>query len=193
MKSRHRFCRLILPATVCLSVLGCSGSVSTTQFLDSSYNFAFIERAAVIPLENLSTDRQAGSRATRLLITELLATEALDVIEPGEVLRALGQIEQASSNPSTEQALQLGQALGVQALIAGSVTQSESIRSGSVSFPVVTIDLHMIEVETGATVWAATHTEKGGSAATALIGTGQDAISETTRKCIRKLISTLLE
>ena len=69
----------------------------------------------------------------------------------------------APVSPSTEQIVSLGQALGVQALIMGTVTQSENLRSGSVPIPVVTLDLRMVETETGATVWAATQSEKGGS------------------------------
>ena len=51
----------------------------------------------------------------------------------------------------------------------------------------------MVETETGATVWAATHTEKGGSASAKVLGTGGQPISKTTRVCIQKLLKTLVE
>ena len=176
---------------------GCGSSMKSTQFSNPGFDFAFVERVAVLPFENLSTDRQAGLRATRLTITELLASGALDVVEPGEVQAALIQaaVFQAGRTPipSTEQIISLGQALDVQAIIMGTVTQSETIRSGNVPIPVVTLDMRMVEAETGATVWAATHSERGGSVSAKVLGTGGQPIAETTRECVRQGLATLIE
>jgi hypothetical protein len=57
----------------------------------------------------------------------------------------------------------------------------------------VTLDLHMVETETGATVWAATHSEKGAGLSAKLLGTGAEPISETTRRCVRVLLRTLVQ
>ncbi len=78
-----------------------------------------------------------------------------------------------------------------QPVMYGSVTQSEALRSGTVSLPVVTLDVHMVETETGAAVWAATHTEKGAGMSAKLLGTGAEPISETTRRCVREIVRTL--
>jgi len=185
--------RIQIVALLCLLVVGCAG-MRPTKFSDPGFDFGFVERVAVLPLENLSTDQQAGERATRLLITELLSSGAVEVVEPGEVRTAadrLGGINR--SEPSAEHVIALGESLGVQALIRGSVTQSDRMRSGSVTTPVVTIDLHMVETETATTVWAATHTEKGGSAGARVLGTGGEPISKTTRECVRRLLKTLVD
>ena len=171
----------------------CATKVGTTQFLHSRFDFGFVERVAVLPLENLTGDTQAGTRVTRLLITELLASGAVDVVEPGEVQAAIYAERVSSSTPTGEQIVSLGAVLNVQAIIRGTVTQSELIRSGTVSVPVVTLDLHMLETETGAPVWAATHTERGSSASTKWLGTGAEPISETTRRCVRRTLRTLFE
>ena len=150
----------------------------------------------MLPFEDLSTDRQSGLRASRLMITELLASGAVDVVEPGEVraelITLLGTQPGRVVTPSTEQIVDLGKSLGVQALILGTVTQSETFRSGAVAIPVVTLDVRMVEAETGATVWAATHTEKGGSVGARVWGTGGEPISETTRRCVRRLLRALV-
>ncbi|MGD2116173.1 MAG: penicillin-binding protein activator LpoB [Acidobacteriota bacterium] len=183
--------------TCCLAVLltlaACSsGGPRSTEFTNPRFNFGFVERVAVIPFENLSNDRQAGARATRLMITELLATGAVDVVEPGEVQAALNQFGQRVTVPSTEQVITLGERLGVQALILGSVTESSVQRSGTVGIPVVSLDVHMVEAETGATVWAASHTEKGGNLGARLLGTTGEPISETTRETVRAILDTLI-
>ncbi len=171
---------------------GCAGSMRPTEFTNTDYNFAYLERVAILPLLNMSEDRQAGSRATRLLITELLASGAVDVVEPGETLAALNRITSGDRTPTTEQVIALGKALNVQAVIQGSVAQSGSSRAGTVMIPVVTLDVHMLETESGQVIWAATHTEKGGSAGAAILGTGSEPISQTTRRCARRVIKTLV-
>jgi TolB-like protein len=185
---------LLLPF---LALAGCGGTMKTTRFANPTFDFSFVERVAVVPFDNQTNDRQAGLRATRLTITELLASGAVDVVEPGEVQAALIKITGAQINrgvsPSTEQVVSLGQALGVQALVLGTVNQSENLRSGSVPIPVVTLDLRMVEVETGATVWAATHSEKGGSLSAKVLGTGGEPLAETTRRCVQGALATLVE
>jgi TolB-like protein len=184
---------ILFLALVAVVAAGCTRSMRPTKFINSDYNFAFLEKVAVLPLLNMSEDSQAGSRATRILITELLATEAVDVVEPGETQAALNRIASGTSTPTTEQVIALGEALNVQAVIQGSVAQSGSNRAGTVMIPVVTLDIHMLETESGRVVWATTHTEKGGGTAAAILGTGSEPISQTTRRCARRIIKTLVK
>lgn len=180
-----------------LSLAGCAGKLKPTEFTNPKFDFSYVERVAVLPFENLSGDRQAGARATRLTITELLSSGAVEVVEPGQVQAALAELPGARvgrvAPPSTQEIISLGRTLGVQAVIVGTVTQSESFRSGAVAIPVVTLDVHMVETETGATVWAATHTVKGGSVGARVLGTGGQPISETTRRCVKQLLDTLVQ
>ena len=181
----------ILALALVLFGTGC-GAMRTTQFTNTDFNFGFVERVAIVPLENLSQDNQAGVRATRLLATQLLSTGAVDVVEPGEVTAALNRLSGASLTPSTEQLVALGKALNVQAIILGTVAQSNSALSGRVSVPVVTIDLHMVEVETGAPVWAATQSQRGSSAGARFLGTSGEPLAETTRRCTKELVARLV-
>ena len=186
--------RLAVLAVILLAIIaaGCSRGMRPTKFTNADYNFSFLEKVAVLPLLNLSEDRQAGSRATRILITELLSTGAVDVVEPGETLAALNKITSGDPTPTTEQVIALGKALNVQAVLQGSVAQSGASRAGTVMIPVVTLDVHMLETESGQVIWAVTHTEKGGAAGAAILGTGSEPISQTTRRCARRLIKTLV-
>ncbi len=193
----HRTAPVALVLAVTLGAAGCGGTMKATKFTNPKFNFAFVQRVAVLPFDNLSNDRQAGERATRLSITELLATGAADVVEPGEVQAALTQILGANVirgvSPSTEQVIALGKALKVQAVLLGAVSQSENLHSGAVPIPVVTIDMHLVETETGATVWATTQSAKGGSFSARVLGTGGEAIAETTRKCVQDALATLVK
>ena len=188
-QARHTVTISILLAG--LTALGCSGNLATTEFTNPRFDFGFIERLAVLPLEELAGDRQAGVRATRILITEILAAGAVDVVESGEVQAVVDRVVRGGSAPSQKEVIELGRELGIQAVMVGSVTQSEVLRSGAVSVPVVTIDLHLLETETGTAVWAATHTERGSGAAAKWLGTGAEPISATTRKCVQKALRSL--
>ena len=174
-----------------LLITGCG--MKTTQYTNPDFNFGFVERIAIIPLENLSQDREAGVRSTRLLATELLATGAVDVVEPGEVSAALNRLPGGTAQPATEQIISLGKALNVQALLLGTVAQSETTVSGRVSVPVVTIDLRLVEVETGTPVWAATQSERGSTSSARLLGTAGEPLSETTRRCAKALVERLVD
>jgi polysaccharide biosynthesis protein PelC len=145
-----------------------------------------------VPLENLTADRQAGSRVTRMIVTELLASGAVDVVEPGEVDAVLAKMPNARGLLSTEQVVALGEALGVQGVLQGTVAFSELSRTGSLAIPVVALDLHLLETETGAAVWASHHIERGGSLGAKLLGTGSEPIAATTRRCVRRSLASLL-
>ena len=193
MRPDHRWIPTLILLAASLLPAGCSGNPKPTRFTNPDFDFGFVERVAVLPFENLSSDRQAGARATRLMITELLASGALDVVEPGEVEAALGKFGTRVTQPSKEQIVTLGETLGVQALILGSVTQSDVVRSGGSTIPVVGLDVHMVETETGAAVWAASTVTKGESFGARVLGTAGEPMSVTTRRAVRKAIATLVQ
>ncbi len=191
MHKGQRFLAVILAASA-VALGACASGTVPTKFINPKFNFSYVERVAVLPFANFSQDIQAGPRATRMMITQLLATGAVDVVEPGEVQAALDKFGARVTTPSSEQIVTLGKELKVQAVVQGSVTQSEVIRSGLVGIPVVSLDVHMIETDTGAAVWAASVTEKGSGWAAKILGVAGEPISETTRRAVRAIVSTLL-
>ena len=166
-----------------------------TKFTNPDIDFSFVERLAVLPFENYSNDSAAAARVTRLMVTELLATGAVDVVEPGEVNAALARYGGGARavRPSTEQIVELGKTLGVQAVIAGAVAQSEVLRSGSAGIPTITLDAQMIEAESGGIIWSATHTEKGSAMSARFLGNEGEPLSVTTRRCVKQLVATLVK
>jgi len=178
---------------VSLSILGCGG-MGATKFVHPGFDFGFIERVAVIPFENLAAEQGAGARATRYFTTALLSAEAFEVVEPGEVSEALGQIGLVMTAQLTEeQAVELGRALGAQGLFLGSLAESARIRSGSNNVNVITVVTSMVETETGTTVWSSTNTEDSSSIWSSLFGTGQQSSSEVMRKALDGCLDTLLD
>ncbi|GAB4315451.1 MAG: hypothetical protein Kow0074_03040 [Candidatus Zixiibacteriota bacterium] len=176
-----------------LVLAGCGGS-NMTSFIHEEYNFGFIERVAIVPFENLSDDQGAGARATNIFLSELLASRTFDVVEPGEVSRALAKHNLTrTASLTTAQATALGSELKVQAVFLGTVNESADYRSGGTSTAKVNITARMVECERGETIWSATATAGGRGVWSTLFGGGDQAKSEVTRDCIRTLLGSLFE
>lgn len=183
---------IILVATAAIQLAGCGGTAPTT-FIHPEYNFGYVERVAVVPMENLTNDQGAGARATRFFVNELLATEAFAVVEPGEVTRALATVSEVRTAELTrDQVMRLGKELKVQGLFLGSLTEAASARSGGGTVNHVTLSARLVETDTGETVWAATHTADSRSFWSTLFGTADRSLSEVMRECVHECLRTLV-
>lgn len=180
---------LIVTATL----VACAG-MKPTVFVNKQYNFSFLEKVAVVPFENLSNDQGVGPRITHIFVTELLAAESFDLAEPGEVSRVTQKyIGSSGSSLTRDQITEIGKALGVQGIILGSVNKNTVFAGGGSANSEVTIDVRMVETETGQTVWSATHTEGGKGFWASLFGTGGKSEAEAERKCVKRVIRTLVK
>jgi len=165
-----------------------------TTFVHPNYNFGFVERVAVVPFENLSEDRGAGARMSRYFVSELLAAEVFDVVEPGEVTSAMSVVGQVRVAELTKQQIvTVGRELGAQALFLGSVTESSSLRSGSHTKNVVTMDVRLVETETGSVIWSTTLTKEGRGFWASLFGTSGSTMSEVSRATAKSAIRNLVD
>lgn len=190
----RKFIQLGRLMVLCLlvAVAGCGGSGST--FINYDFNFGYLEKVAVIPLENLSGDQGSGARVTRYFTAALLASESFDVIEPGEVTYALSKTGTLrTAELTTAQIKSLGQEIGAQGLFLGTVSESATVRSGGNSVNVVTVVLRLVETDTGATVWSTTQTSDSSTFWSSLFGTGQKPLSAVTQSCIEQALNTLLD
>jgi len=172
--------------------LSCAGSQGSL-FLNTDFNFKSIQTVAVIPFENLSDDQGAAMRVTRIFVAELLSKRAFDVIEPGEVSKALEKYSVVrTADLQKGQIQEIAKTLGVQALFLGSVNESTSGRNGSPSSSEVTLGARLVEIDKGATIWSATYTEGGRSFFQVIFGLEPDTKSSVTMECVKGLIKTLI-
>ncbi len=173
-------------------VQGCGGGA--TVFLHDEYNFQFLEKVAIVPFDNLSIDKGAGARATRIFMSELLAGEVFDVVEPGEVTLALSKFATLrTAELTTEQTMELGRQLKVQGVFFGSIMESSKTRSGSATVNRVSMVVRLVETETGETIWSSTVSSAGRGFWASLFGSGGKSSTEVMRNCVRKALGTLIE
>jgi TolB-like protein len=173
--------------------MGCA-STRPIVFFHPEFDFSAVERIAVVPFENLSNDQGMGKYTTRLFITELLAKEVFDIVEPGEVtgfLVSMGQLRVAEL--TNQQIQEMGTRLNVQGVIFGTVGESSQFRSGNMTSHVISLDIRMVSVETGGTIWASTINTSGPGFFARLFGLGEQTRGNAARKAVRKLVKTLVQ
>ena len=132
---------------------GCGKSIHRT-YVRENVDMGFVDRIAVLPLENNSNEKFISERVRNAIATQLLSRKLFDVVDKGLVDNALQEEALEAGKPVDLNTLKrLGQRLNVQAFIVGSVDDAETSRKGSYSYPVMSLTLRMIETNAGAVLW----------------------------------------
>ena len=172
----------------------CSTSSGTTTYHDPQMNFAAIKTVAVLPFDNLSSEKMAGERVRDTFTNSLLATGALYVLPAGEVARGIIRASVVNpTEPTTEEVKKLAGIIKVDALITGVVNEYGTLRSGNTSANVVSISLQMVEVQTGRVVWSAASTKGGISTWDRLFGGGGRPMNDVTAAAVDDIINKLFQ
>ena len=181
-------------AVLALLLLQSCRSARTTKYVHPNMDLGAIKRVAVLPFESLVQDRTAGEKVQKIFLTELLALETFDVAEPGLVTKTLkaDRIETMDALGPAE-LKRLGEALKVQGIFLGSVVDFAETRTGATPAPEVTINLRLVETQSGVTVWSASRTRSGTTASARLFGIGGQSLTEAARQLVREELATLVK
>ncbi len=181
--------RLELILLVALAAAGCGGP---TRYVRTDADLGAITTVAVIPFENVTNDKLSAERVQRIFLTELLNRNAFQVVEPGQVLRALrrDQLDPAALTP--EDMKRLGQALKAQALFLGTVLEYDEGRTGAgPATPRVRLAFRLVDTETGTTLWSVSRVRGGATIAARLFGVGGEPASGLAQEIIRGELAAL--
>jgi len=184
--------RVIRPAIawfvlgIALSCWGCA--TGTQAFTNPEADLSAITRVAVIPFENYTSAQFAGEKVTTIYIAELLSSIAVDVVEPGEVARVLQKSNVIGSTLSQSDIKSVGASLQADTLIFGSVQEYGRERFRNESYPVVSVNVRWVDVNTGTIIFMGTASDQG-SPKVPVIDVGEEQLfSVLTRNVCRKLI-----
>ncbi|MBI5560784.1 MAG: hypothetical protein HY883_05870 [Deltaproteobacteria bacterium] len=149
---------------------------------------------AVLPFNNLTADRFAGEKVRSAVMVDLLSRGVFDVVEQGEVskvlslvLRAAGVEEGMVVDLDRETLKLLGERLGVQAIVLGSVDEYEGRREEGI----VAISVRMLDTSSGIILWQAKASLVSSNAWRKTLGIEGDDSSILTRKVVKKAFDTL--
>jgi hypothetical protein len=169
-----------------------AGCAHPVRFVNPAGDLGVVRTVAVLTFENLAADKIAAERVQKIFTTELLALGAFEVVEPGEVARTLKREQVDPAKIVPEEVKKLGKALKSQALFLGSVLEYEEGRSTSTPSPQVTIQLRLLDTETGTTLWSVSRTSSGPTATARLFGLGGKTAIEVTQEMIREELGRLV-
>ncbi len=174
-----------------LLLQGCAAADLPPSYLHPNFDISFYKRLAILPFRNLSRVQFASGRVRELVLSEFLLAD-FKVLEPGLADRAMARMGlDPTSGLTPDEVKKLGGELKVQGLILGTVEIYEEHRLGGVNVPEVSLELRMIDVESGITVWSVAATEGGMKLATQMLGLRPPTLSEATRTVVRRAVDTL--
>ena len=175
-------------------LLGCSGRKEASIYVHENADLYAFEKVAILPIDNLTSDRFAGEKVREILALELASLGAFDVLDLGEVnrtLRVLNMNDVSVLGP--EQVGQVGETLEVDGLLMGAVIEYREQRSGNLTSPDVALALRLLDVETGIVVWSVGDAERGMGVWTRLFGVGGESQTEAVRELVRDLMLALYQ
>lgn len=206
---------LFLVFLACIVIAGCGGP---RTYIHPNPGLDMVKKVVVMPFDNLSTNASAGEKVRISFVIELLRSGNFDVLDVGEadrLLKTAGLSYNAVRSPAPVMAprgrptavdeaaekeagdtfvplsKEIGEALGVQALLLGSVDTYSLERTRNESVPEVTVTARLVDVETGVIIWASTHTRRG-SAGIPILGWGKrTSLGLVSRKVIADMAEDL--
>jgi hypothetical protein len=163
-------------------------------YFNQNMDFGSLQTVAVLPFQNLTDADTAAERVRDAFMGLLLATEAVYVLPPGEVARAINRVGlQVPSTPSIEEIQKLANILQVEAFITGTLREYGTVRSGASQANVVSLSLQMLETEAGTIIWSAASTKGGITAMDRLFGAGGEPMNKVTEQVINELLDKLFQ
>jgi len=188
IRKKHFF---LSAALIVLGLLFLCGCAQQQHFVRQGTDLEHIRSIAVLPFENFTRDDFAAEKIRRIVITELL-TRGVDVTEPGEVTKLLRELNVMSLRSiKTKEIQKVGETLGVDAVMSGSV-EAFGISTGiNVTYPEVTVNLMLLETGSGKIIWSVRDSTGGASFWTRHFGAEGIPLSEAARKTVKEAIDTI--
>jgi TolB-like protein len=167
------------------------GCAQQQHFVRQETDIESIRSIAVLPFENFTKDDFADEKMRRIVITELLL-RGIDVIEPGEVTKLLNELNiRLLRSIKTKEIQKVGEILGVDAVMSGSVESFGISKGINVTYPEVTINLMLLETDSGNIIWSVRYSTGGASFWTRHFGAEGIPLSEAARKTGKEAIDTM--
>jgi len=186
-------CRICILSFILVWIVACSaGSNISENYHDPDMDFSLLRTVAVMPFDNLTTDRLAAARVRNTFMTSLFATGVVYVIPSGEVVRGIKRagIENPVI-PSADEIAKLAAIIKADAVFTGVVNEYGQVRSAATTANVISVSMQMTEKESRKVVWSASTTKGGVSTLDRLFGGGGRPMEDVTEAAINDLIKKL--
>lgn len=180
---------LCVICVIYMPLVSCAPAV-VTDYHNPEMDFGAVRTVAVMPFENLTSDKSAADRVRDVFSNMLLSTGQVYAIPPGEVAR--GAVRAGITNlaaPATEEIIKLAAITKVDAVITGVVREYGEVKSGTASANVISFSLQMIETQSGKIIWSASSTKGGITFKDRLLGGGGKPMNDITEEAVNDIIN----
>lgn len=184
--------KFALVAIVLFFLGGCAPANTNSTFSRENTDLGYITKVAVLPFYNNTKDEFAASRIRGIITTEILSQNLFDVVERGVVDSTLREMAIDQSTPIDSPVLKrLGQRLGVQAFVHGSVDDISVQRLGAFTYPQVTLTLRLIDSEVSMVLWQSSAHRSGYSVWDRLFDLDPQDGFEITLALVREMLESI--
>lgn len=177
---------------VMLSLTGCASG--PTRFVHPLADIPYYQRVAIVPFTTLSQTGAAGAKVSNIFYNEALVTGFAEILEPGQLRSVVKQLRgnaKATTPWSSADLARLGEEANVQGVFMGTVRDYEMARVGRESFPLISLEIRLVDTATGNVVWSASQTRRGGPAMP-IFGWGEiHTLGDLTTAVCRDILRTL--
>jgi len=141
-------------------VLGCAtpeddyfgGARSRANVFVSPAQSAAIKKVAVMPFKGQT--ELIGTSISDLFVTEILRAGKYELVERGRMAQVLSESELALAGLSASRAAEVGNMLGADGVIIGTVDEYATVAQRGHPYPVVGITARMIDCKSGKIIWS---------------------------------------
>lgn len=177
-----------------LLLAGCSfGRINSRDFAQPGAALPAGSTVAVLPFENLTNHPNAGQIAADIVSTELYGVEGIRTVEVGRVRSRLSAAKPAPDSVTATDgqpdaapldAQAAGRALGVDAVLAGSVSEY-GYQHGLREEPVVGLNARLVRTSDGAVLWTSSQSEAGRGYFS------RDSVNNVAQRVVTRMIDSL--
>ena len=160
-----------------------------TSYFNWDIELQHIRRIAILPFENYTRNEGLASTIREMVLAEVLAQNIFEVVDfsiTDLVIFEEGLEKSLKMDKGTIK--RIGNRLGVQALLIGSLTHLEEIREGSYSYPVIGISLRLIDIKLGAIIWECKGVKNGYSLSARLFGLKSKSTVELAFELVKDML-----
>jgi len=179
----------VLAGGLCL-VMGCASGNPYFTKVHSDANVyvaprpVAIEKVAVLPFR--APTELIGSSVSDLFVTEMLRAGRYELVERSQMAKVLSETELAMAGLSSSAAAEVGNMIGADGVIIGTVDEYGTVAQRGKSYPVVGISVRLIECESGKVMWSVDLAKRAPSYKNTLPEHGRSVVHEMTAGLYQK-------
>jgi curli biogenesis system outer membrane secretion channel CsgG len=143
-----------------------------------------LSKVAIMPFK--APTELIGSSVSDMFVTEILRSGRYELVERNQMGNVLNESEMALSGLSESKAVEVGNMMGADGVIIGTVSEYETVAHRGRAIPVVGVSARLIDCKTGKIVWSVDLADRADSASITLSEHARHVVHDMTAALYKK-------